>query len=112
MHRCHSRSKLRYPTYRVSGSNEIYFRTIEEVEKYMQERGDFYTGVRKMHPVDDNYIDLYAYVVIEIPIREEVNVDVLDQYLSFRIYLPDGTLWGKNDYGHFMSRHATGDEYN
>ena len=57
----------------------------------MQDRGDFYNSVRKMHPVDDSYIDLYAFVVIEIPFGEEVNVDVLDQYLSFRIYLPDGT---------------------
>ena len=103
---CLNIRRLRYPTFRVSGSNEIYFRTIEEVEDYMQ------NSVHKMHPVDDNYIDLYAYVVIEIPLREEVNVDVLNQYLSLRTYLPDGTLWGKNDYGHFMSRHAIGDEYN
>ena len=107
-----NKHRLRYPTFRVSGSNEIYFKTLDEVENYMQERGDFYNSVRKMHPVDDNYIDLYAYVVIEIPLKEEINVDVLDQYLSFRTYLPDGTLWGKNDYGHFMLRHAIGDEYN
>jgi hypothetical protein len=62
--------------------------------------------------VDDDYIDSYAYVAIEIPLREEINVDDLDQYLSFRTYLPDGTLWGMNEYGHFMSRHAIGDEYN
>ena len=108
----HNKLKLRYPTFRVYGSDEIYFKNLEEVEKYMQDRGDFYNSVRKMHPVDDSYIDLYAFVVIEIPFGEEVNVDVLDQYLSFRIYLPDGTLWGKNDYGHFMSKHAIGDEYN
>lgn len=107
-----NKQRLRYPTFRVSGSNEIYFKTLEDVENYMQERGEFYNSVRKMHPIDGNYIDLYAYVVIEIPFREEINVDVLDQNLSLRIYLPDGTLWGKNDYGHFMSKYAIGDEYN
>lgn len=107
----HNKRRLRYPTFRVHGSNEIYFKSLEEVENYMQERGDFYNSVHKMHPVDDDYMNLYAYVVIEIPLREQVNVDVLDHYLSFRTYLPDGTLWG-NDYGHFMSRHATGEEYN
>ena len=64
------------------------------------------------HPAKDDYIDLYAYLVIELPLREEVNVDVLDEYLSFRIYLLKGSLWGKNEYAHFMSKHATGDEYN
>lgn len=44
-----------------------------------------------MHPVDDDYIDSYAYVIIEIPLWEKINVDVLDQYLSFRTYLPNGT---------------------
>ena len=105
-HRCHSKRKLRYPSFRVSSSNEIYFKTMEEVEEYMQ------NSVHKMHPVDDDYIDLYAYVVIEIPLREEVNVDVLDQNLSFRTYLPDGTLWGKNDYGNFMSKRAVGEDFN
>ena len=106
MHRCHSKRKLRYPSFRVSGSNEIYFKTMEEVEEYMQKRS------HKTHPAGDDNIDLYAYVVIEIPLREEVNVDVLDHNLSFRTYLPDGTLWGKNDYGYFMSKRAIGDEYN
>lgn len=107
-----NKQRLRYPTFRVSGNNVIYFRTLEDVENYMQERGGFYNSVLKMHPIDGNYIDLYAYVVIEIPLREEINVDVLDQNLSLRIYLPDGTLWGKNDYGSFMSKDAIGDEYN
>ena len=109
----HNKRRLSYPTFRVSGRDEIYFKNLEEVENYMQERGDIYNNVRKRRPVDDDdYIDSYAYVVIEIPLREEINVDDLDQYLSFRTYLPDGTLWGKNEYGHFMSRHAIGDEYN
>ena len=107
-HTRHRKSKLRYPTFKVHGSDEIYFKTLEEVEDYMQRLAEFYNK----HPLDDDYIDMYAYVVIEIPLNEEVNVDVLDHYLSFRTYLPDGTLWGKNDYGHFMPRCAIGDEFN
>ena len=62
----------------------------------MQERGEFYNSVRKMHPIDGYYIDLYAYVVIEIPFREEINVDVLDQNLSLRIYWGHRNLfWGR-----------------
>lgn len=116
MHYEHTRnrkSKLRYPTFRVHGSDEIYFKTLEEVEDYMQGQADFYAKAKEWHAGEnDEYIDKYAYVVIEIPLGEKVNVDVLDDYLSFRTYLPDGTLWGKNDYGHFMSRYATGEEYN
>ena len=107
-----NKRKLRYPTFRVYGSNEIYFKTLDEVEGYMQKQGDFYRKIHEMHPVDDNYIDLYAYVVIEIPLSEEVNVEVLNQYLSLRTYLPDGTLWGKNEYGNYMPNLAIGDEYN
>ncbi|MBR4388026.1 MAG: hypothetical protein IKT00_02470 [Prevotella sp.] len=108
-----NKRKLPYPTFRVNGSNEIYFKNIEDVESYMQKEADFYKNKLVHQSLDDNYMDiLYAYVILEIPLKEVVNVDALDQYLSFRTYLPDGTLWGKNEYGHFMSRHATGDEYN
>ena len=111
-HKCCSKRKLRYPTFKVSGSNEIYFRTLDEVEQYMQKQADHYNRINEMFPIENDYDNLYAYIVIEIPLREEVNVDALDEYLSFRIYLPNGSLWGKNEYGHFMSKHATGDEYN
>lgn len=109
---CLNKRRMHYPTFRVSGSNEIYFRSMEEVEKYIREKGNSYTRIHEMNPVNDDYMDLYAYVVIEIPLREEVNVEVLNQNLSLRTYLPDGTLWGKNDYGHFMPNCAIGDEYN
>ena len=78
----------------------------------MQSEADRYNRINEMHPMDDDYIDLYAYVVLEIPLREEVNIDVLDEYLSFRVYSADGTLWGKNEYGNFMSELATSDIYN
>lgn len=107
-HTWHNKRKLPYPKFNVSDSNEIYFKTLEEVEDYMQKQFDFHNK----HPLDKDFIDMYAYVVIEIPLYEEVNVEVLNQYLSFRTYLPNGTLWGKNEYGSFMPRHATGDEYN
>ena len=33
----HNKLKLRYPTFRVYGSDEIYFKNLEEVEKYMEQ---------------------------------------------------------------------------
>ena len=82
--------KLRYPSFKVNSHEEIYFRTIEEVEMYIHNQA-FAS-------------DIYAYVVIEIPIGLEVNISALEQNLSIRIYTADGTLWGENRYAHFFPK--------
>lgn len=100
-HNCNDKRKLRYPSYRVYGNDEIYFRTLEEVEHYMDKVKSLHNR-SKDNINDDNWINMYAYVVIEIPLGLKININILDQYLSLRIYLPDGTLWGDNTYANFI----------
>ena len=99
------KSRLFYPSYKVEWNEFGYFRTLDDVEQYIQEEA---------HPygVDEDRIDIYAYVVLEFPIGIDMQLGP-DQYLSARIYLPDGTLWGKNDYANFIpSGDMTEDELN
>ena len=99
---CHDTRKLHYPSFRVNGTEEVYFKTLEEVENYITDQASIYT-----------LWDTYAYVAIEIPLSLEVNISVLDQYLSIRIYRADGTLWGENRYAHFFPKRGLNpDGYN
>lgn len=98
------RRKLRYPAFPVQGHEEIYFRTLEEVESYIRNRASWRNCDGTPDYQDDSFIDIYAYVVIEIPLALEVNIAALDQNLSIRIYRADGTLWGENRYANFFPR--------
>ena len=80
--------KICYPTFRVNGDNIAYFHTLNEVERFIQDQLCIY----KMD--DESIIDTYAYVVAELPFGMEVNES--DNYLSIRIYLSDGTLYGES----------------
>ena len=84
------KQKLQYPTFKVYGNEVVYFRTLGEVECYIQ------TEARSN---DGACFDLYAFVVVEIPLGLEVK---MEQNLSVRIYLPDGTLWGSQLYSNFI----------
>lgn len=104
------RSKLSYPTFRVRDEFEMYFGSLDRVEDYMRREKAFRSGYPLTY---EDMIDTYAYVVVEIPIGIEVNIKYRCDVLSVRIYLPDGTLWGENNYSTFMPILASiPDEYN
>ena len=103
-----NKSKLHYPRFRVYMNKEIYFKTLTEVEGYMQEVARRYT---KYH-LNDPYVDIYAYVAIEIPLDMEVSLSFYGDGLSVRIYRCDGTLWGKRLYARtYHSFSFSGEEY-
>lgn len=104
-----NKSKLHYPSFKVYMDIEIYFKTLTEVEGYMQEMARRYT---KYH-LNDPYIGTYAYVAIEVPLGMEVSIYGLDDSLSVRIYKHDGTLWGIKQYANFFPRYGLdSDGYN
>ena len=90
---------MRYPTVRMSGNDALYFKTIVDVENYINESAHY---VDEYDFRNDPVHGVYAYVVLEIPLSMEININVMGEYLSMRTYLPDGTLWGKNTYAHIM----------
>lgn len=100
---CHYMRKLHYPKFRVSSSEEVYFRNLRELEAYMQKMTRRYYELNESFPVDDTYIDTYAYVAIEVPLGMEVSIYGLDDSLSIRIYKRDGTLWGIKTIRQFLS---------
>lgn len=111
----YDKRKLRYPAFKVYGSEEIYFKTLDDVENYMREQAFCYEQMNsnRVIPYDGTYIDTYAYVVIEIPLNMELSISLSGNHLSVRIYQRDGTLWGKNLYANFFpSLCANADEYN
>ncbi len=89
------KDKLHYPTFKTVGDAAIYYQSLDEVECHMQSLTDY------VRDKDDSFIYTYAYVVLEIPLGIEIN-ECLDQYLSVRIYLPDGTFWGQSQYANFF----------
>ena len=109
-HVCDSKRKLRYPTFKVRGDDVAYFKTIDEVERYMQENAAFYKAVNAYCFCNDR-LDLYAYVVLEIPLGMQVNT-YRNHNLSVRVYLPDGTLWGVQPYADFFPNRLDPDGYN
>lgn len=98
--------KLRYPTFKVEWHECAYFKTLDEVESYVQHLAQMYNKTCERFPVDRNMVYHYAYVVLELPVGTEVNAFHLGQNLSVRIYLPDGTLWGVKPYANFFPRYG------
>ena len=98
--------KLRYPTFKVECHEYVYFKTLDEVERYVQHQVQMWNKAREAFPIDSKNVYHYAYVIIEIPLGTEVNVLHLGQNLSVRIYLPDGTLWGVKPYADFFPRYG------
>lgn len=102
--------KLQYPEFKTKVLETLYMRTCEEVDAYMIKHSNYYVEFKEKVPEFKSSI--YAYVVLEIPLGFETNVDVLGENLSTRIYLPDGSLWGENRYADFVPMSSHGDEYN
>ena len=106
MYKWHDIRKLRYPTFKVEWHEYAYFKTLDEVECYVKYQAQMWYDASDVFPVDNKFLNNYAYVVIEIPLGKEVNLSHLGQNLSVRIYLPDGTLWGVKSYADFFPRYG------
>ena len=105
-HKYLSKRRSHYPEFLMDTDNVVYFKRLGEVERYIKKEAKRYEKINaRIGMKDDQVMGLYAYVVIEIPLAMEVNIDLLDQYLSLRIYLPDGSLWGENTYSNFTPHH-------
>ena len=102
--------KLHYPEFKTEVVETLYMKTLEEVDAYMIRHGSYYREFKEKYSEFNS--NLYAYVVLEIPLGVETHVDVLGENLSTRIYLPDGSLWGENTYADFIPMSTHGDEYN
>ena len=106
-----SPNKRRYPCIKLGIINSSFHLTLKEAEKKVADKGLLCRSVSeitKLSPV----MRPYAYVITEIPLGVDVNLDLLGQSLSERIYNPDGTLWGKRDFCNFIPLHCMGEEYN
>ena len=101
---------LKYPEYEIEVRETLYFKTLEEAEKYIIFEGDSFRSFIENHPEEINY--KYGYLVLEIPLDYETHTDVIGENLSIRIYLPDGSLWGANTYSDFIPISSHGEEYN
>lgn len=101
---------LKYPEYEIEVRETLYFKTLEEAEKYIIFEGDSFRSFIENHPEEINY--KYGYLVLEIPLGFETHTDVIGENLSIRIYLPDGSLWGANTYSDFIPISSHGEEYN
>jgi len=99
--------KLHYPEFKTKVVETLYMKTLEEVNAYMLRHGSYYREFKESHTEFKS--NLYAYVVLEIPMGFETHVD---ENLSTRIYMPDGSLWGENTYADFIPMSSHGDEYN
>jgi len=78
--------KCHWPEFKLDAYQSIYYKTLAEAEEYIRDFSSFHT------------YDTYAYVIIEIPLGINVSEHLQADSFSERIYLPDGTLWGINDY--------------
>lgn len=105
-HRYCNKRLLHYPKFKLSGDERLYFKNIDEVERYIKEQAQLDEKINSQISLENDLTGVYAYVVIEVPLAMEINDDVLCQYLSLRIYLRDGSLWGRNNYANFIPHHG------
>lgn len=106
MYKWHDIRKLRYPMFKVDWHEYAYFKTLDEVERYVQHQARIWKKANEDFPLDSNIVFHYAYVVLELPIGMEINVSHIGENLSVRIYLPDGTLWGVKPYADFFPKYG------
>lgn len=106
-----SPKKRRYPCIKLGIINSSFHLTLKEAEEEVADKGLLYRSVSEITKLSP-FMRPYAYVITEIPLEVDVNLDILGQSLSERIYNPDGTLWGKRDFCNFIPLHCMGEEYN
>ena len=90
----HNIKKCHWPEFKLDSHLSIYFNNLTEAEEYIMDYSPY-------HPNDT-----YANVIVEIPVGIQVSEHLRADSFSERIYLPDGTLWGINDYANIMQREA------
>ena len=78
--------KRHWPEFKLDAFLSIFFNTLAEAEEYIKS----YSFLRPY--------DTYANVIVEIPVGLNISEHLHADSFSERIYLPDGTLWGINDY--------------
>ncbi len=78
--------KCHWPEFRLKTHLSIYFKTLAEAEDYIKSYSFFCSH------------GTYANVITEIPIGIQVAEHIHSDSFSERIYLPNGQLWGINDY--------------
>lgn len=103
--RYRKKSHIRYPEFKLMGDDALFFMTLDEAEHYVQKMGQSNKNFKD--EVDYCLHGVYAYVVIEIPLGMEISTDVMNEYLSLRIYLRDGSLWGVNLYANINPRRGS-----
>ena len=87
-------SRLHYPCFKVTGNEVSYFKNLEDAESFIKK-----TYIKYNKSPFEDVLWYYAFVVVELPFGTTLKTD---DYLSLRIYLSDGTLWGQNTYCNFM----------
>jgi len=92
----------RYPVLKTEVLETLYMRTLEEAEDYISGHGRSHKDFMEEHPEYSKLSLRYSYVVVELPINMEIH-PALGQNLSTRIYLPDGTIWGRKHLCRFFS---------
>lgn len=89
-----SYSKISVDEYNVS-----YYSSLRDAERFIKNEGRRYTQGTSQGVVSD----LYAFAVYELPL----GMGLMDyEYLSFRLYLRDGSLWCTNSYANYVPKDA------
>ena len=81
-----------------------------EAEEWVAHKGSYYRRINKDNK--PSYYGTYAYVITEIPLRIDTNLDYYGISLSERVYSPDGTLWGERDYCNIIPTDCLSHEFN
>ena len=104
--------KIHYPSFRLRTANTAFLPTLEEAEEWVAHKGSFYRHINKDNK-PSSYYGTYAYVITEIPLRIDTNLDYYGISLSECVYSPDGTLWGKRNYCNIIPDNCfSPEEYN
>ena len=104
--------KIHYPSFRLRTANTAFLPTLKEAEEWVVHKGSFYRSINKDNK-PSSYYGTYAYVITEIPLRVDANLDYYGISLSERVYSPDGTLWGERDYCNIIPDNCfSPEEYN
>ena len=98
-HQYSSLRKNHYPCFKLR-QEDAFFITLKDAEDYVAAKGEAYKATSKKN--EHTHLGVYAYVITEIPVGIDLNLNVLGQSLSERTYLPNGELWTVRDYCNFM----------
>ena len=91
---------MSYSKISVDEYNVTYFSSLQDVERFIKSEGRQYAkwtsqGIESA---------LYAFAVYELPLGLGLGMD--HHYLSFRLYLRDGSLWCTNSYANYVPEDA------